>query len=423
MVTATGPAVGLGKFRPMALSRSAPLRDELVRALPDRPFTIEFWDGATLPPTNGVAGPTFQVRSPQALAHALRAPGQLGIGRAYVSGTLDVDDLDATLELLDGWKPPALDARAKARLAAAALRSAGLVMPPRAPAAELRPRGRRHSVLRDRRAVRHHYDVSNEYFRLFLDESMTYSCAIFSRGATTLEEAQFTKRELVCTKLGLQPGERLLDVGCGWGALAVHAAVEHGAHVTGITLSEPQAQLARERAAAAGVGDRVDIRVMDWRELDAEPFDAIASIGMVEHVGSVNIDPYAARIASLLRPGGRLLNHGIARLRHGDPEAGPFSERYVFPDAAPLHLSRIAYAVEAAGLEITHVEGFREDYAETLRHWAANFDRNLDEAIRLGGEERVRVWRLYLRTARRGFETGFLSVFQVLARRPDAVES
>jgi cyclopropane-fatty-acyl-phospholipid synthase len=163
----------------------------------------------------------------------------------------------------------------------------------------------------------------------------------------------------------------------------------------------------------------VDIRVMDWRELDAEPFDAIASIGMVEHVGSVNIDPYAQRLATLLRPGGRLLNHGIARLRHGDAEAGPFSERYVFPDAAPLHVSRIAFAVERAGMEITHIEGFRQDYAETLRHWAANFDGNLAEAIRLGGEERVRVWRLYLRAARRGFESGFLSVFQVLARRPE----
>jgi cyclopropane-fatty-acyl-phospholipid synthase len=390
----------------------------LQRAIPDRPFSVEFWDGTTLPPSNGVPGPTFQVRSPEALAHVLRAPGQLGIGRAYVSGTLDVDDLDATLILLDTWKPPALDARQKARLAAAALRSTGFILPPRPPAAELRPQGRRHSVLRDRRAVRHHYDVSNEYFRLFLDESMTYSCAIFSRGAKTLEEAQFTKRELVCTKLGLRPGERVLDVGCGWGAFALHAAVEHGVHVTGITLSEPQAQLARERAAAAGVADRVDIRVMDWRELDAEPFDAISSIGMVEHVGSVNIDGYAVRLTELLRPGGRLLNHGIARLRHGDPEAGAFSERYVFPDAAPLHLSRIAFAIERAGLEITHIEGFRNDYAETLRHWAERFDGNLDEAIRLGGEERVRVWRLYLRTARRGFETGFLSVFQVLARRP-----
>jgi cyclopropane-fatty-acyl-phospholipid synthase len=155
---------------------------------------------------------------------------------------------------------------------------------------------------------------------------------------------------------------------------------------------------------------------MDWRELEAEPFDAIASIGMVEHVGSANIDAYAVRLQQLLRPGGRLLNHGIARLRHTDAEAGPFSERFVFPDAAPLHVSRILFAVERGGLEPLHVEGFREDYAETLRHWARNFDSNLDEAVRLGGEERVRVWRLYLRAARRGFESGFTSVYQVRVR-------
>jgi cyclopropane-fatty-acyl-phospholipid synthase len=402
----------------MPLSRPATLRDELRRALPDRPFRIEFWDGGVIEPSNGHADVTLRVTGPQALAHALRAPGQLGIGRAYVAGAIEVDDIDAALELVHSWTPPTLDTATKARLALAAVRGTGLILPPKAPSAELRPKGRRHSIARDKRAVRHHYDVSNEYFQLFLDETMTYSCAIFSRGATTLEEAQHVKRDLVCTKLALREGERLLDVGCGWGALAIHAARDYGVHVTGVTLSAPQAQLARERAQAAGVGDRVDIRVMDWRELDASGFDAISSIGMVEHVGSGNIDAYARRLTELLRPGGRLLNHGIARLRHGDPEAGPFSERFVFPDAAPLHLSRITYALEAAGLEVTHSEGFREDYAETLRHWARRFDSNLDRARQLGGDERVRVWRLYLRVARRGFESGFLSIFQVLARRP-----
>lgn len=401
----------------MAFSRPAAFREELARALPNRPFEVAFWDGSTLPATNGASLTTFRVKSPTALAHVLRAPGQLGIGRAYVSGALDVDDIDAAIDVLDTWKPPSLDARQKLKLAAAAARATGLVAPPKPPQAELVPQGRRHSIERDKAAVRHHYDVSNEYFAQFLDPSMTYSCAIFSRGAKTLEEAQWTKRELVCTKLALKPGERVLDVGCGWGAFAIHAAKEHGVHVTGITLSEPQAQLARQRAAEAGVGDRVDIKVMDWRELRAEPFDAIASIGMVEHVGSGNIDNYARALRDFLKPGGRLLNHGIGRLRWTDPEAGPFSERYVFPDGAPLHVSRILTAVERGGLEPTHVEGFRMDYAETLKHWADNFDKNLARAIELGGEERVRVWRLYLRTARRGFETGFLSVFQVLCIR------
>jgi cyclopropane-fatty-acyl-phospholipid synthase len=404
----------------MALARPQHLRSEIERALPDRPFSIAWWDGATTPATSGNGnGPTFTVRSPQAVGHVLRAPGQLGLGRAYVSGELAVDDMDRVIDLLATWKPPTIDATAKRRLLVAAARANGLTPPPRAPVSELRPRGTRHSAARDARSVRHHYDVGNEFFSLFLDETMTYSCAIFSRGAKTLEEAQDTKRELVCTKLALREGERVLDIGCGWGAWAIHAATRHGVHVTGITLSEPQAQVARERASAAGVGDRVDIRVMDWRDLQEPPFDAIASIGMVEHVGNASIDAYAARVAGLLRPGGRLLNHGIARLRLGDPEAGPFSERYVFPDAAPLHLSRIQLALERAGLETDTVEGFRLDYAETLTHWIANLERNLDRAEQLAGPERLRVWRLYLRAARSGFRTGFTSIYQVLGHRPE----
>jgi cyclopropane-fatty-acyl-phospholipid synthase len=397
---------------------TAPLCEALERALPGRPFGVELWDGSALPPTNGAGGPTFRVRSPRALGHLLRAPGQLGLGRAYVSGDIEVDDLDAALELLDGYTVPPLEARAKARLAAAAVRAGALRSVPRAPAAELRPRGRRHSPERDRRAVGHHYDVSTEFFRLFLGESMTYSCAIFSRGAQTLEEAQRAKLELVCAKLGLGAGQRVLDVGCGWGSFALHAAAEQGVQVTGITLSAAQAALGRERAAAAGLADRVEIRVADYRDLGAEQFDAIASLGMVEHVGSANIDAYARQLAGVLRPGGRLLNHGIARLRHGDPEAGPFSERYVFPDAAPLHVSRVLAAIEAAGLEPTHVEGFRLDYVRTLREWARNLDEHAERARALAGPERMRVWRLYLRAARRGFESGFTSIFQVVAHRP-----
>jgi cyclopropane-fatty-acyl-phospholipid synthase len=399
------------------LSRTRPFIDELARAIPSRPFAVELWDGSRLPSTNG-GGPTFEVRSPDAFAHALRSPGQLGLGRAYVSGALGVDDLDEVLELLDGWEAPALDRRAQARLALAAARASGIRRPPPVPRAELRPRGRRHSQERDARSVRHHYDVSNDFFKLFLGESLTYSCALFSRGAKTLEEAQEAKLELVCQKLDLSAGDRVLDVGCGWGSFAMHAAANHDVSVVGITLSEPQAALARERAAERGLSERVDIRVMDYRDVTDEPFDAVASIGMVEHVGSAQIDVYAKQVARLVKPGRRVLNHGIARLRVGDPEAGPFSERYVFPDAAPLHLSRIQMAMERAGLETEHVEGLRSDYAETLRHWASNLDDNVDEAIRLAGEERVRVWRLYLRAARRGFESGFTSAYQVRCSRP-----
>jgi cyclopropane-fatty-acyl-phospholipid synthase len=399
------------------LSNTRPFIDELERSLPSRPFAVEFWDGSRLASTNG-GGPTFSVHSPQAIAHVLRAPGQLGLSRAYVSGELTVDDLNEALELLDSWEPPPLDRRAQARLALGAVRASGLIRPPAVPKAELRPRGRRHSIERDARAVRHHYDVSNDFFRLMLGESMTYSCALFSQGATTLEEAQEAKLELVCKKLALSSGQRVLDIGCGWGSFAIHAARKHDVHVLGITLSEPQAELARRRAEERGLADKVEIRVMDYRELAGEPFDAVASIGMVEHVGSSQIDVYARQVARLVKPGGRVLNHGIGRLRVGDPEAGPFSERYVFPDGAPLHLSRIQLALERAGLETEHVEGLRMDYAETLRHWAANIDDNLDEATRLAGPERTRVWRLYLRAARRGFESGFISVYQVRCSRP-----
>src|SRR3954468_7527148 len=230
----------------MPFSNPTALRDELARVFPERPFAVDFWDGTSLAPTNG-HGPLFRVGSPAAVAHVLRAPRQLGLGRAPVAGDLEVEALAAVVRLLDTWKPPAVETKDRVRLALAAVRAAGLTLPPPRPASELTPRGPRHSKERDARAVRHHYDVSNDFFALFLDESMTYSCAIFSHGASTLEEAQRTKLDLVCAKLALAPGERVLDVGCGWGSFAIHAAREYGVHVTGITLSEPQARLARER--------------------------------------------------------------------------------------------------------------------------------------------------------------------------------
>jgi cyclopropane-fatty-acyl-phospholipid synthase len=403
----------------MAFATTRPLREEVARALPERPFALRFWDGTGLPATGNGASPTFSFRSPRAIAHVLRAPGELGLGRAYVSGLLEVDDLGAAVRLVDSWRPPPLGVRERARLGLALARACGLTLPPRPPAAELRLRGQRHTVERDARAVRHHYDVPTELFELFLDSSMTYSCAIFSRGARTLEEAQATKLELVCTKLALEPGERVLDIGCGWGSFALHAAREHGARVLGITLSPPQVDYARRRAREEGVEELVEFQVMDYRELSAEPFDAVVSIGMVEHVGEDRIDLYASRLRELLRPGGRLLNHGIAQLQHGDDEdAGPFSERYVFPDGEPLHLSRVLLALERAGLVTEHVEGFADDYAETTRQWSERFEERYDEAVRIAGPERARVWRLYLNAAQVGFETGFEAVYQVRCRRP-----
>ncbi|MEO8090105.1 MAG: cyclopropane-fatty-acyl-phospholipid synthase family protein [Gemmatimonadales bacterium] len=400
----------------MPLDATAPLRRALERLIPQRPFTIEFWDGSAVPATED-GGPVISVRSPRALSHALRSPGQLGLSRAYVSGELDVDDLEALNQVAYRWTPPPFPRRSRLRLMLAAGRAAGASLLSPRPASELQPRGALHSRSRDGRAVRHHYDVSNEFFALFLDRSMTYSCAFFSRDGASLEAAQVAKLELSCRKLRLQPGQRVLDVGCGWGSFAIHAATHHGVNVTGITLSKQQAELAQARVKEAGLDVRISIRLEDYRDIGAEPFDAIASIGMVEHVGDKRIDEYARRLWSLLRPGGRLLNHGVAHLHHSYVGVGPFTDRYVFPDADPLHLSRILLALDRAGFVTEHVEEFGPDYAETLRHWIKRLDENYEEAVRIGGEERVRVWRLYLRGARRAFETRFDSIYQVQAVR------
>jgi cyclopropane-fatty-acyl-phospholipid synthase len=402
-------------------AKSAPLRRALTETFPERPFAVAFWDGSSVPATTSDA-PTFTLRSPAALGHVLRSPGELGIGRAYVAGEIDVDDMDAALQVVTGWDAPALDAAARARLGSAILRGAGMMRPPAVPSIELRQEGPLHSLLRDRSAIAYHYDAGNDFFKLFLDPRMVYSCAIFSRGATTLEEAQTTKLDLVATKLSLQPGDRLLDVGCGWGAFAIHAAREYGAQVVGITLAKEQAALARERVREAGLQDRIEIRLADYRELADEPFDAISSIGMVEHVGDAQIDEYARVLHRMLRPGGLLLNHGIAQLQRGEfTKPGAFSERYVFPDGETLPLSRIELALERAGFVTDHAEGFAADYAETLRHWIARFEEHYDEAVAICGAERARVWRIYLRAARNGFETGFTSIYQVRATKPGGV--
>lgn len=403
----------------MPFSNTAPLRQAVEQAMPERQFRVRFWDGSEIPSTDGNGdGPTFTLRSPTALAHVLRAPGELGLSRAYVSGTLEVDDLDRVIDMVDTIQTPQLERADRVRLAIATARACGLTAPPRIPDAELRPHGKLHSKERDARAVRHHYDVSNELFKLFLDESMTYSCAIFSRGATTLEEAQREKVDLVCRKLALKEGERVLDVGCGWGSFVLHAAREYGVRAVGITLSPSQAELARERVAQAGLSDRIEIRVMDYRDLKSERFDAIASIGMVEHVGSAQIDEYARTLASLLGSGGRLLNHGIARLRQGlEEQAGAFTQRYVFPDGVPLQLSRVLLALERAEFVTEHVEGFAQDYYRTLGEWIERLDANYERAEQLVGPERLRVWRLYLRGARNIFKVGFVSIYQTRAIR------
>jgi cyclopropane-fatty-acyl-phospholipid synthase len=403
----------------MALIRaSAPLSRALRQAFPQRPFHVRFWDGGAVQATSEGA-PTFFVRRPSALSHFLRAPDTLGLGRAYVDGSLEVDDLDAGFIVIDEWEPPELSVTDKLRLGLGVVAAALAGGIPKRPSLELILQGERHSLERDAAAIRYHYDVGNEFFGLFLDESMTYSCAIYSKGAETLEDAQLAKLDLIASKLALEPGMRLLDVGCGWGSFAIHAAKNYGVTVTGVTLSPSQAELAREKVAHAGLSEQVEIRVADYRELPGGSFDAIASIGMSEHVGESQIDNYARSLFGLLRPGGVLLNHAIAAL---DPEYDSlddeFSMRYVFPDGEALPLSRVQLAVERAGFHVNHVEGFREDYARTLREWTKRLDENLERAEQLAGVERMRVWRLYLRAARHGFDTSITAVYQVRARKP-----
>jgi cyclopropane-fatty-acyl-phospholipid synthase len=382
------------------------------------PFTLRFWDGSTLLGESDT--PVTVVRSPTAFSYLLRAPNQVGLARAWVTGALDVEgDLEAVLAARDRFHGIALSAADRLKLVLAAMRSAPSVLLARArpPAIEALPRGRRHSLARDRHAVRHHYDVSNDFYRLVLGPSMTYSCAYFESEEDTLEAAQERKHELICRKLRLAPDERLLDVGCGWGSLLLHAAEHHGARGVGVTLSEEQARLARGRVRDAGLSDLVDIRMADYRELRDGPYDKVASVGMYEHVGRQELGRYTAAVAKLLRPGGLFLNHGIARLDSEPPQSDTFISRYIFPDGELHPVTEIQSAMRAAGLEVRDVESLREHYPLTLRRWLANLEARRDRAVAIIGSQRERAWRLYMLASAHGFEDGEITVYQVLAAR------
>ena len=386
------------------------------------PVRFEFWDGSSAGPRDGAD--LVKVLSPDALRRMIWSPGELGLGRAYVAGDLDVaGDVFTVLRTLQGAASNdaqlGIGAAVSAFGVARRLGALGLPLPP--PPEEARPRGRRHSKGRDADAISHHYDVGNDFYRLFLGPSLTYSCARFTDEHMSLEAAQEAKHELITRKLGLdaRPGMRLLDIGCGWGSMALHAATEHGAEVVGVTISEEQATAARERVAEAGLSDRVEIRLQDYRDLAGETFDAVSSVGMFEHVGSARTAEYFSVIRSLLRPHGRLLNHAISSV--GGSVMGPksFIARYVFPDGELLDVGEVVLAMERAGFEVRDVESLREHYARTLRHWVANLEANWDEAARLVGPARARVWRLYMAARALGFEDGGIAIHQALGVVPD----
>ena len=385
------------------------------------PISVRFWDGSTL--RGESTTPVAVVRSPRALAYLLRAPNQLGLARAWVMGVLEVEgELEAMLAVRDRFAGIALSAVERLKLAAAAVRSAPAVLLEQAPvpSIEAAPRGRRHSLARDRSAVRHHYDVSNDFYRLVLGPSLTYSCAYFETPADTLEAAQDRKHELICRKLRLSAGERLLDIGCGWASLLLHAATHHGVRGVGVTLSEPQAQLARHRVAERGLSDQVEIRVSDYRRIPDGPFDKIVSVGMYEHVGASELGHYASTVAGLLRPGGLFLNHGITLLNSERPRHPTFISRYIFPDGELHPVTAIQTAMRSAGFEVRDVESLREHYPLTLRRWEANLEADRRQAVAVVGPERERAWRLYLLASALGFEDGEISVYQVLGARQGA---
>ncbi|WP_328860785.1 cyclopropane-fatty-acyl-phospholipid synthase family protein [Streptomyces sp. NBC_00306] len=392
------------------------------------PVRVRAWDGSESGPPGA---PVLVVRHRRALRRLLWRPGELGLARAWVAGEIDVEgDLYAALDLLSGiiWEreedlAPAVHPVRDPRLRTAAralLSIGGALPPPPPPPEEVRRRsGPLHTRRRDRQAISHHYDVGNGFYEQVLGPSMVYSCAYWSDGGT-LEEAQRDKLDLVCRKLALQQGDRLLDVGCGWGSLAMHAAREYGAQVTGVTLSREQAAYARKRIAEAGLTDRIEIRVQDYRDVRDGPFDAVASIGMAEHVGQVRYLEYAEQLLTLLRPGGRLLNHQIARRPERDEadyRLDPFIDRYVFPDGELAPLGRTVATLELAGFEVRDVESIREHYALTLRRWVANLEADWRRAVRHSSPGRARVWRLYMAACALAFEHGKIGVNQVLAVR------
>jgi cyclopropane-fatty-acyl-phospholipid synthase len=396
-------------------ARLATLVDSAVGG--DLPVAIELGDGTTVGPAQARA--RIVVRSRDALRRVLWAPGELGLARAYVAGEIDVEgDIFAALALHQRLSQGPLGPR-EWLTALRLVGSAGLRPPPRPPE-EARLRGRLHSRRRDAAAIAHHYDVGNGFYKLVLGPSLTYSCALFADASVSLEDAQAAKHELISAKLGLRQGMRLLDVGCGWGGMLLHAARKHGVRAVGVTLSAPQAELARERVAEAGLAARIEVRLADYRELEGETYDAISSIGMFEHVGLSQLQHYFDRLYGLLRPGGRLLNHGISRPHRPTSRFGrrTFVSRYVFPDGELHEVGAVVSAVQRAGFEARHLESLREHYALTLRAWVGNLERNWERAVAEAGVARARIWRLYMAGSALAFETNRTQVHQLLAIRP-----
>ncbi len=402
---------------------------EVFETLLAGPAPIRFtaYDGSSYGPEDASVG--LNLKNERGLAYMVTAPGDLGMARAYVSGDLDVvgvhpgDPYEGMLMLLRAMR----FRRPSPTEALNLLRSVGLsqLLPPAPPPQEHLPRWRRlvegfrHSPGRDGKVIQHHYDVSNRFYELVLGPSMTYTCALYPTGEESLEEAQHAKYDLVARKLNLQQGQRLLDVGCGWGGMVRHAAKEYGVRVLGVTLSREQAEWATQKNKEEGLDHLVEVRHLDYRAVQETGFDAVSSIGLTEHIG---IDQYAAYFGFLrdkLLPGGRLLNHSITRPDNKPTPTGAFIDRYVFPDGELTGSGRVITEMQDAGLEVQHEENLRVHYAKTLGGWGANLEANWDACVAEVGEGTARVWGLYMAGSRMGFERNEIQLHQVLATRTD----
>lgn len=391
------------------------------------PVRFSAYDGSVAGPQDAEIG--LHLKNERGLAYIMTAPGDLGMARAYVSGDMDIsgthpgNPYEAMVLLMSHLRFRRPSISEALRL----VRGLGVsnLVPPPVPPQEHLPRwrravkGLRHTKVRDAGVISHHYDVSNRFYELVLGESMTYTCAVYESAEVTLEEAQAAKYDLIARKLDLQPGQRLLDVGCGWGGMVRHAAREYGVHALGVTLSLEQAQWAKEAIDRDGLSDLAEVRHLDYRDVMESGFDAVSSIGLIEHIGVRNYPAYFEAIRERLRPGGRLLNHSITRSHNQPTATGAFIDRYVFPDGELIGSGTVIAAAQDAGLEVQHSENIRRHYALTLAGWSRNLVENWDECVAEVGEGTARVWGLYMAGSRLAFERDEIELHHVLATRTD----
>ncbi|QIM23151.1 class I SAM-dependent methyltransferase [Phycicoccus sp. HDW14] len=389
------------------------------------PVRLRTWDGSEAGPVDGML---VELRTPQALTRLLWHPGELGAAQAYVTGELEVhgdvgDALDLVRETVAARSLPPLTPARVARLLPDLVRlgrdTGALARPPAPPATQAVVKGRLHSLARDRASISHHYDLSNEFYEFLLDPHMAYSCGFYADGPEMpLEAAQAAKLDMVCRKVGLSEGMRFLDVGCGWGSLSLYAAEHFGAQVTGVTIAAEQKAFIDQRIRERGLQDRVEIRLQDYREVRDEPFDAVASLEMGEHVGEKNYDTYASVLHRSVRPGGYVLVQQMSRIAGHHPGGGPFIEQFIAPDMTMRPVGDTLNFLQGAGFEVRGVHALREHYVWTVDAWARTLEENWDRAVELIGEEGARVWRLYLVGGSQAFRDNRMGVDQLLLRRP-----